>query len=261
MLRTWNPENIKPMIPFCAAMVGNRRSGKSFLQFYVLDTVLKDEFDLYISFCGSVSCSPDLRRFFQSKGLEHLMFERVTVKFLETLMKQQEYLKTNNLGRRRILLLLDDAELDKHEQQYLGTFCTRARHFDVSIFQCSVSYTQLAKNFRRSLDILFLFQMSMYSDRKLLLQEFSSNPKLSHYAMQDLQKYQCMVQEKNFTSELFYFKIETPNQCEESKKNLELLLSSNEKDISETCPDADVERENTESVVESDQILENEFHI
>jgi hypothetical protein len=79
--------------------------------------------------------------------------------------------------------------------------------------------------------------------------------------MQDLQQYQCMVQEKNFTSELFYFKIENSNQCQESTKNLEQLLSSNEKDISETCPDADVERENTESVVESDQILENEFHI
>ena len=226
MLPTWNPERLKPMIPFVIGLIGNRRSGKSTMQSWLLTNVLQNEFDLYISFAGSISCSPETRKFFYSHAMEDMMFDRLRIKFLQTLMRQQEYIKENRLKRRRVLLLLDDAELDKSEESFLGTFCTRARHFDCSIIQSSVSYTMMKPNFRRSLDCLCLFSIGMYSDRYLMLKEFSRNPKLSHYAMQELEKYQCLVQEKDHLSELFYFKLE--NESIQSKSENTTALAVNE---------------------------------
>ena len=221
MLNNWDPTRILKKKPFVCAMIGNRRSGKSTTQSWLLQNILNKDFDLYISFAGAISCSPETRDFFLSRGMEDMMFDRLSVKFLKILMKQQERHKV--LGKRRqVLLLLDDAELTREDEMFLGVFCTRARHFDVSIIQCSVSYTLLKPNFRRSLDILFLFSMGMYSDRYLMLREFSNNPKLSLYAMQELEQFQCLVQEKDHESKLFYFKV-TQNTKDDSLDKTENL--------------------------------------
>ena len=225
MLPTWNPERLKPMIPFVIGLIGNRRSGKSTMQSWLLTDVLQNEFDLYISFAGSISCSPATRGFFYSRRMQDMMFDRLRIKFLQTLMRQQEYIKENRLKRRRVLLLLDDAELDKSEESFLGTFCTRARHFDCSIIQSAVSYTMMKPNFRRSLDCLCLFSIGMYSDRYLMLKEFSRNPKLSHFAMQELEKYQCLVQEKDHQSDLFYFKLENESIRQPSENTTALVTN------------------------------------
>jgi hypothetical protein len=264
MLENWQPKRLVKMIPFVVALVGNRRSGKSTLQSWILENVLANEFDLIISFAGSVSCSPELREFFVKRGQTNMMFDSMSIPFLDKLIEQQEEIKENRLGRRRVLLILDDAQLDKNEELYLGTFCTRARHFDTSIMQASVSYTGISKNFRRSLDCLMLFSVGMHSDRKLLLQEFSRNPKLSHYAMMDLEKYQCLVQEKDFKSELFYYRLELDSpeqvlqnptaQFEDKNENLEQNESLSEnKPLDDNLCALD-ESQNTALVDESDPL-------
>jgi hypothetical protein len=220
MLPTWNPTNIKKMLPICAALVGSRKSGKSTLQSWLLENVLYPEFDLIISFCGSVSCSPELQAFFHTHGMSHMMFDEINIRFLQTLARQQEDLKLKNITR-RVLILLDDCEMDVPVQQQLGQFCTRARHFNCSLISSSVSYTSISKNFRRSLDLVIFFKINMYSDKKLLLQEFTTCPKLTQYALEELEEYQCVVQEKNFNGGTFYFKIPQANEEEPplEKKN------------------------------------------
>ena len=54
--------------------------------------------------------------------------------------------------------------------------------------------------------------MGLHSDRSVLLQEFSSNPRLTEFAHSDLEKYQAIVQEKDHNSKTYVFKI--PNDSE-----------------------------------------------
>ena len=204
MLKTWNTQRLLMYKNFITASCGFRRSGKSFTQAHILKE-LHTEFDLVISFCGSMMCSSDLQETFKTHLDERFMFDRINVDFLRKVMEQQENLAQQGIER-KILMLFDDTEMDKNEKNFLGFFATRARHFSCSLMFSAVSYTALSKNFRRSLDILFLFSQPMYSDKKILLQEFSKTPRLADYCLRELEKYQCLVLENSFDSEMFLFK-------------------------------------------------------
>ena len=211
MLPRWDPTSLEKMLPCNCALIGSRRSGKSTLQTYLLKNHLAKHFDCIISFTGSVSCSDELRDFFVKRGKSHLMFDRLNSRFLETLQRQQEAQKIQTGKSRSVLLLLDDALMENSTIAELGIFTTRARHYNVSIMSCSVSFTSISKNFRRSLDVAFFFKLGMWSDKKLLLQEFTSSPQLVEYSHAELKEYECIVQEKNFRNGTFVFSINYDN--------------------------------------------------
>ena len=166
--------------------------------------LFKSEFDLVISFCGSYSCSPELSKIFEESLDVRFMFDGFTVEFLETLRRQQEMLKAQGTPR-NVLLLFDDCEMSSEQHTELGFFATRARHFNVSMFFCSVSYTSIPKSYRRSLDFLLLFSVPMSSDKKLLLQEYSRNPSFANWCINQLEPYHCLVLESGFRQELFTY--------------------------------------------------------
>ena len=206
VLATWNPDRLRKQIPFVGAYVGQRKSGKSVAMTYITN-LLQSEFDLIISFCGSISCSPQLFDLFtDTPGMDpRFMLDRMTVGFLDKLREQQEELKME--GRiREVLLLFDDLELSSEEHTALGFFTTRGRHYNVSTLYCSVSYTSIPKNYRRSLDFLWLFSVPMSTDKKILLGEYSRNPSFANYCINQLQKYECLVLDcSTHRQELFTF--------------------------------------------------------
>jgi hypothetical protein len=175
------------------------------MQTYLLK-LYKGEFDLVISFCGSYSCSPELARIFEESLDPRFMFDGFTVEFLQKLREQQERLKLQGTPR-NVLLLFDDCDMTPEQHTELGFFATRARHFRVSMFFSSVSYTSIPKSYRRSLDFLLLFSVPMSSDKKLLLQEYSRNPSFASWCINQLEKYQCLVLESSHKQELFTYRV------------------------------------------------------
>ena len=213
VLDQWNPTRLLKSKPWIVAFQGGRRQGKSLMQNY-LCKFYRDEFDLVVSFCGSVSCSPELVRTFQEYFDARFMFEKISIRFLETLRTQQEILKSNNTPR-NVLLLFDDLEMTSEEYTQLGFFATRARHFNCSMFFCSVAYVSIPKSYRRSLDCLFLFSVPMSSDKKILLQEFSRNPNFADFCISQLKKYEALVLDCSaHKQELFTFKIPEETECQ-----------------------------------------------
>jgi hypothetical protein len=179
--------------------------GKSFTMTYLTE-LLSSEFDLVISFCGSQACSPDLRVLFSHKFDPRFMFDRFSVHFLRTLLEQQEEIKSRGGPPRRVLLLFDDVETDPEEANYLGFLATRHRHYNISMMYCSVRYSSIHKTFRSATDVLLLFNTPMYSDRKMLLLEHSSNTGLASFAMKNMEMYHCLVMESGHKQSLRTFK-------------------------------------------------------
>ena len=178
---------------------------------------LRDEFDVLISFTGSVSCSPHLEKLYYE--VPHwdpgFMFNSCNAEMLKTICNQQENLKTRGVTR-RIAMLFDDVEFDNPESQaYLGFCASRGRHYNISMFNVSVSYTLINKNFRRSLDVLGIFSLPSLNDKQILLKEYSRNPDLGSFAMDNLEKYECLIMETNsHKQELFKYRVnlETPSE-------------------------------------------------
>jgi hypothetical protein len=189
------------------------------------------------------------------------MFDSCNVGMLKAICTQQEELKKRGITR-RVCLLFDDVEFDNHETQaYLGFLASRGRHFLISMFHVSVSYTLINKNFRRSLDVLGIFSLPSLNDKQILLKEYSRNPDLGSFAMSNLEKYECLIMETNtHRQELFKYKVqlETPlpttMPSEENttpavdRNNPPDPALSNETQIDENLSDVSMPVENIETV-------------
>ena len=167
-----------------------------------------------------MSCSPQLHDLFvrEPRLDQRFMLDRMTVGFLNKLREQQEDLKME--GRtRETLLLFDDLQMSTklsycytEEHTALGFFTTRGRHYNVSCLYCAVSYVSVPKNFRRSLDILWLFSVPMSSDKKVLLGEYSRNPSFANFCINNLQQYESLVLDcASHRQELFTYRVPFQN--------------------------------------------------
>ena len=235
-LKNWNPETLKKYKPFITASCGFRRSGKSYMQAHLLG-LMCSEFDLVCSFTGSLNCSPEMQTIFETKLDPRFQFNKLNINFLQTLMEQQERI-TKNGQKRDVLLLFDDVFCTRPEQDYLAFFSTRARHFRCSLMFSAVSYTSLGKNYRRSIDFLFLFGQPLYTDKKYLMIEFSKNPRLTELCLSELEEYQCLVIQNTLKSKMFVYRANENSKTSSPNQNKNLLLESSEKnEPEEDCPD------------------------
>jgi len=162
------------------------------------------------------------------------MFDSCNVEMLKAICNQQEQLKKRGITR-RICLLFDDVEFDNPESQaYLGFCASRGRHYNISMFHVSVSYTLINKNFRRSLDVLGIFSLPSLNDKQIMLKEYSRNPDLGSFAMDNLEKYECLIMETNsHKQELFKYRV----ILEESNHQTPLLEQPSSQE--NTNPDVD----------------------
>ncbi len=58
-----------------------------------------------------------------------------------------------------------------------------------------VSYTTLPKRVRRSLDVVLVFSLPMKGDLKILTWEYTSNTRVTEFALRRLEEHQCLVLE------------------------------------------------------------------
>jgi len=208
MLPQFDWEDIKKKIPVVCAWVGARRSGKSY-QMCWLTKNLVNHFDLVISFQGSVSCSPELREIIQTHWDERFLFDCWNEKVMTKLWNQQNQRLKDGESMRQILVIVDDISMDMRSREQLANLAQRGRHCGISIFISAVSYTVIPKSARRSLDFCFVFDLPMYSCKKILLQEFAKAPRAAEFYLQNIPIHTCLVLSTARNQELFYFKIQS----------------------------------------------------
>ena len=184
---------------------------------------LSSQFDLVISFQGSVSCSPKLRSLIIERWDERFLFDEWNEKVMLKLWKQQNERLKEGLPLRSILVIVDDISMSPTSRDQLAHLCQRGRHCGISVFISCVSYTVVPKAARRSLDFCFVFDLPMYSCKKILLTEFAKQPQAAEFYLQKIPQYTSLVLNTSKNQELFYFKIGPPGEC--GKFESERLLS------------------------------------
>ena len=204
MLEEWNPDRLMSKLPGVNILLcGIRRGGKSNCCSALIERT-KKHFDLVIAFVGSASCNPVLEQQMIDNGWDtRFFFSEYKDELMKKLLVQQQDLKKQGRNR-RVLVIVDDVILQGKCRDSLANLGIRGRHFLVSIFMCCVSYTTAPKRLRRSLDCLLVFSLPMSGDLQVLTWEFASKVKMARFALDNLQKHQCLVLEKFDSNQKLY---------------------------------------------------------
>ena len=99
---------------------------------------------------------------------------------------------------------MDDVILTSKDDDQLAHMCLRGRHFNVSVMCCAVSYTNICKRARRSLDFLMVYSCPMQGDRKILSWEYAANSSTADFALSHLEENQCVVFETSRKQQKLY---------------------------------------------------------
>ena len=206
-LEKWNPSNLLLHKNFVISLIGQKRCGKSVMLQHLLKFVSKHtNFDLVISFSGTRLCCPEIHSILEESFDPRFMFSKFNSRFLLTLLDQQEQLISQGKTR-KVLLLFDDCDIENNEDRNtLGYLATRHRHFHISMISNAVRYSYIHKSYRSATDVLFLFTIPMYSDRKMLLLEHAENRQLAGFAMRNLKPYESLVIQSGFKQKLFSYR-------------------------------------------------------
>ena len=207
MLPNWDPARLDRKRPFVAAAVGGRKMGKSTMITHLLRLMSKS-FDLVITFAGSAACSPELRTLMEQRWDPRFQFSEWNQPLMDRLMAQQERLKRAGVER-HVCILVDDIILTGRDEDALAHACLRGRHFNLSIFCASVSYTTLPKRCRRSLDVLLLFSCPMSGDVQILCSEYAQKARLARFLLTQLPEWTCLVMETLTRRQaLFHYRVD-----------------------------------------------------
>ena len=195
MLPSWDPDSLRKVVPFVIGCVGARRTGKSTAISHLLFQMY-DQFDLVICFIGSAACNPTIEAMMHKYWDPRFFFAEWNQPLINKLLEQQEALKRAG-KRRNICILVDDVILTSSAEDQLSHMGMRGRHFSVSLILAAVSYTNLPKRVRRSLDVLLCFSCGMQGDRKILMWEYASNAQMAGFALNNLGEHECLVLQTN----------------------------------------------------------------
>ena len=69
---------------------------------------------------------------------------------------------------------------------------------------CAVSYTNLPKRARRSLDVLLCFSCPLSGDLQVLTYEYARQSKMARWALKNLEEHQCVVFETSRKRQLLF---------------------------------------------------------
>ena len=155
-----------------------------------------DQFDLVICFIGSAACNPTIEAMMHKYWDPRFFFAEWNQPLINKLLEQQEALKRAG-KRRNICILVDDVILTSSAEDQLSHMGMRGRHFSVSLILAAVSYTNLPKRVRRSLDVLLCFSCGMQGDRKVLMWEYANNANMAGFALNNLGEHECLVLQTN----------------------------------------------------------------
>ena len=198
-LQKWD-QRLEPLISGGAGnlmLCGPRKSGKSVL----CSTLLKQAAslapkmrpDLVICCCGGSQADyvPIVTKHWDSRFL----FNRLPPpKFMDALFDQQRVLHEGGM-QRNVLIIMDDAPVDKDTRNAITEVGYRGRHYNVSIWILAISFVMCPKGLRRSLDALFIMcGLPLASDRKCLTEDFCGcAPEHAVWALDNLKTHEALV--------------------------------------------------------------------
>jgi len=198
-LSRWD-QRLEPLISGGAGnlmLVGPRKSGKSVL----CTTLLKQAAalpqgtrpDLVI--CCSGGSQADYVPVIGQHWDKRFIFNRLPgPEFMDALFDQQRVL--HDAGQKRnVLIIMDDAPVDKDVRHSITEVGYRGRHYNVSLWILAISFVMCPKGLRRSLDALFIMcGLPLASDRKCLTEDFCGcAPEHALWALDNLKTHECLV--------------------------------------------------------------------
>ena len=149
--------------------------------------------DLVICCCGGSQAEyvPIIREHWDDRFL----FDRLPgPSFMQTLFDQQRALDAAG-QRRQVLIIMDDAPVDKDTRNAIIEVGFRGRHYGVSLWILAISFVMAPKPLRRSLDCLIILSgLPLASERKALTDDFCGRaPEHALWALENLKVHQALV--------------------------------------------------------------------
>lgn len=149
--------------------------------------------DLVICCCGGSQADyiPIVREHWD----ERFLFDRLPgAQFMQNLFDQQRALDATGT-RRNVLIIMDDAPVDKDTRNAIIEVGFRGRHYGVSLWILAISFVMAPKPLRRSLDALIILSgLPLASDRKALTEDFCGrSPQHALWALENLKTHQALV--------------------------------------------------------------------
>ena len=198
-LQKWD-QRLEPLISGGAGnlmLCGPRKSGKSVL----CATLLKQAAslppqmrpDLVVCCCGGSQA--DYVGIVKSNWDSRFLFNRLPPpEFMDALFDQQKALHDAGV-QRNVLIVMDDAPMDKDVRNAITEVGYRGRHYNVSVWILAISFVMCPKGLRRSLDALFIMcGLPLASDRKCLTEDFCGcAPEHALWALDNLKTHECLV--------------------------------------------------------------------
>ena len=198
-LARWD-QKLEPLISGGAGnlmLCGPRKSGKSVLCSTLLKQAArlppKTRPDLVICCCGGSQA--DYVDIVKQNWDARFLFNRLPPpEFMEALFDQQKVLHESG-QQRNVLIVMDDAPVDKDVRNAITEVGYRGRHYNVSIWILAISFVMCPKGLRRSLDALFIMcGLPLASDRKCLTEDFCGcAPEHALWALDNLKTHECLV--------------------------------------------------------------------
>ena len=166
---------------------------------------MRNSFSLVIAFVGSAACNPVLQAQMRASWDDRFFFSEWNTGLIGRLLQQQEQLKAQGGPPRNVCILVDDVVLSGPAQEQIAHMSMRGRHFNISLMMCAVSYTNLNKRARRSLDVLLVYSLPMNGDMQVLSWEFCNQVQMARFALNNLKEHECLVMETLETMHRFLF--------------------------------------------------------
>ena len=198
-LSKWD-QRLEPLISGGAGnlmLCGPRKSGKSVLCTSLLKQAAslppKTRPDLVI--CCSGGSQADYVPIIAKNWDSRFLFDRLPgPEFMERLFEQQRALHAAG-QQRNVLIIMDDAPVDKDVRNSITEVGYRGRHYSVSIWILAISFVMCPKGLRRSLDALFIMcGLPLASDRKCLTEDFCGcAPEHALWALDNLKTHEALV--------------------------------------------------------------------
>jgi len=200
--------------------------------------------DLVICCCGGSQADyiPIVREHWDDRFL----FDRLPgPAFMQQLFDQQRALDATG-ARRNVLIIMDDAPVDKDTRNAIIEVGFRGRHYGVSLWILAISFVMAPKPLRRSLDCLIILSgLPLQSDRKALTEDFCGGaPQHALWALENLKTHQalvCILTKGRFNMYVY------------RARNLSgPLLTNNDEPLAGSCEEGSSDEEECKKIVQGD---------
>lgn len=166
-LPVWKP-SFRPDKPFSAIVSASRESGKSYLVRHFLKSILVQNFDVFVVFCGSPTQLDEYKEILPGS----LFFDEFRPEVISSIEASQNKRHAENKPMLRVLMIMDDCVgyKEKNSDEIMQSY-TRGRHINTSIIFITQNITLCNTHWRTNSDYLFILKNNAASAKNFLAKE------------------------------------------------------------------------------------------